>query len=108
MSSPTLLQPQVAGARAPFNQWVPVLFSLAFVCFTSTSFMGGSHTQVLVDHVWRALLGTWHRNITGTVNEVIRKVGHFFGYGAIGLLFRNAWHSSIRGASRRHQPSLAG
>ena len=58
--------------------------------------MGGSHTQVLVDHVWRALLGTWHRNITGTVNEVIRKVGHFFGYGAIGLLFRNAWHSSIR------------
>jgi VanZ family protein len=66
------------------------------VCFTSTSFMGGSHTQVLVDHVWNALLGTWHRNSTAIVNEVIRKVGHFFGYGAIGLLFRNAWHSSIR------------
>ena len=30
------------------------------------------------------------------VNEVCRKVGHFFGYGMIGLLFRNAWHSSIR------------
>ena len=96
MSSPTLLHPQVTAPRARVNQWVPVLLSLVFVCFTSTSFMGGSHTQVLVDNVWRAVLGTWHRNITATVNEVIRKVGHFFGYGMIGLLFRNAWHSSIR------------
>lgn len=58
--------------------------------------MGGSHTQVLVNDVWRAVLGKWHWNITGTVNQVIRKVGHFFGYGTIGLLFRSAWHSSIR------------
>lgn len=101
MSTPPLLlhSSHVAPHRAssrPSNQWAPVFFSLVFVCFTSTSFMGGSHTQVLVDAVWRALLGKWHWNITAIVNEVIRKVGHFFGYGMIGLLFRNAWHSSIR------------
>jgi VanZ family protein len=91
-----LLSSRVARQRAPSSQWVPVLLSLAFVCFTSTSFMGGSHTQVLVDDVWQAFLGKWHWDITGTVNEVARKVGHFFGYGMIGLLFRNAWHSTIR------------
>ena len=96
MSSPTLLHPHVTVPRTPLNQWVPVLFSLVFVCFTSTSFMGGSHTQVWLEDVWQAVLGKWHWDLTGPVNEVCRKVGHFFGYGTIGLLLRNAWHSSIR------------
>jgi VanZ family protein len=96
MSSPALLHPQVAVPRTPLNQWVPVLFSLAFVCCTSTSFMGGSHTQAWLEDVWQVVLGKWHWDLTGPVNEVCRKVGHFFGYGMIGLLFRSAWHSSIR------------
>jgi VanZ family protein len=96
MSSTALFSSYTAQQRTSSNRWLPVLLSLAFVCFTSTSFMGGSHTQVLVDDVWQAFLGNWHWDITGTVNEVIRKVGHFFGYGMIGILFRNAWHSSIR------------
>ena len=58
--------------------------------------MGGSHTQVLVNHAWKALFGNWHYNLTGVVNGDGRKVGHFFGYGTIGLLFRRAWHISIR------------
>ena len=85
----------VVPQRAASNHWVPVFLSLIFVCFTSTSFMGGSHTQVLVDDVWRTFLGKWHWDITGVVNEALRKIGHFFGYGMIGLLFRKAWHSSI-------------
>jgi VanZ family protein len=98
MSTPPVLLPfsHIAPNRTASNPWVPVLLSLVFICFTSTSFMGGSHTQVLVDDVWRAFLGKWHWDITGTVNEVIRKVGHFFGYGMVGLSFRNAWHGSIR------------
>lgn len=98
MSNPPVLlhSSHVTQQRAASNRWVPVFLSLVFVCFTSTSFMGGSHTQVLVDDVWRAFLGRWHWDITATVNEVLRKVGHFFGYGMIGILFRNAWHSSIR------------
>lgn len=69
--------------------------------------MGGSHTQVLVDDVWSTVLGTWHWNLTGVVNEVCRKVGHFLGYGMIGLLFRNAWHSSIRAQLTRLGVGLA-
>jgi VanZ family protein len=58
--------------------------------------MGGSHTQVIVDHAWRAIFGNWHASLIGPVNEDSRKVGHFFGYGTIGLLFRRAWHASMR------------
>ena len=51
----------------------------------------GSHTQVIVDHVWRAIFGNWHASLIGPINgDDGRKVGHFFGYGTIGLLFRAA------------------
>ena len=58
--------------------------------------MGGSHTQVLVDAVWKTFLGTWHWDLTGPVNEACRKVGHFIGYGLVSLLFSNAWYKSAQ------------
>jgi len=78
------------------SAWLPIACSLAFVCFTSSALMGGYHTQKVLDHVWRALLGNWHTDLIGPVNGDSRKIGHFFGYGAIGLLFRRAWHVSIK------------
>jgi VanZ family protein len=86
---------------------MPVLFSMVFVCFTSTSFMGGNHTQVLVNAVWRTFLGTWHWDLTAPANILGRKVGHFLGYGVIGLIFRNAWHTSIRAGLMRIGAGLA-
>ena len=61
--------------------------------------MGGTHTQVLVNAVWKAVLGTWHSNLTGQVNGIGRKVGHFFGYGLVSLIFRNAWYKSAQALS---------
>lgn len=78
------------------EHWIPVLFALIFVAVTSTSFMGGSHTQVLVRAVWRAVFGNWHLQWAAEVNQIGRKIGHFLGYGAIGLLFRKAWFATIR------------
>jgi VanZ family protein len=69
---------------------------MVFICFTSTSFMGGKTTQILVDAVWKVVFGTWHWELTGLVNGSCRKFGHFFGYGVIGLIFRNAWYTSAR------------
>jgi VanZ family protein len=82
-----------------WSHWMTVLCALIFIRLTSTSFMGGSHTQILVDAVWKAVFGTWHWDITGYVNEYCRKVGHFFGYGLVGLIFRNAWYNSAKAFS---------
>jgi VanZ family protein len=109
MSASPALFPSTRFAPRPSvrSAWFPVLCSLIFVCFTSTSFMGGNHTQVLVNLVWRTFLGKWHWDLTAPVNIMCRKVGHFFGYGVIGLIFRNAWHASIRARIMRIGASLA-
>jgi VanZ family protein len=95
-TTPMLFNPSRSSRPRSLHPWLPVLYALAFICFTSTTFMGGSHTQILVNAVWKAVLGTWHWNLTGPVNGIGRKVGHFFGYGIVGLIFRNAWYKSAR------------
>jgi VanZ family protein len=58
--------------------------------------MSGYHTQFVVNYVWNAVFGHWHYDDAGFVNFAGRKVGHFFGYGTIGLMFRKAWDNTLR------------
>jgi VanZ family protein len=96
-ASPMLLNPlQIPSPRGVKRVWLPVLCALAFIACTSTTFMGCQTTQVVVNAVWRALFGTWHWDLTGMVNGYFRKTGHFFGYGVISLLFRNAWYKTAK------------
>lgn len=83
-----------SAAQVGRKAWLPVLLALIFIRFTSTSFMGGTHTQILVTAVWNTFLGSWHRELTGPVNEYCRKTGHFIGYGLVSLIFLNAWRRS--------------
>jgi VanZ family protein len=95
-TSPALLNPSLSGNRAVSNGWLAVMFAILFVAFTSTTLMSGYHTQFIVNYVWKAIFGQWHCDDTGLVNLYGRKVGHFLGYGTIGLMFRKAWYSSLR------------
>ena len=95
-SFPILLNPsppRVSRVRRP--EWIYAIAGILFVCCTSTTFMGGSHTQVLVSAVWEAAVGKWHFEDAATLNVLLRKVGHFFGHGMLSLLFCRAWMSSI-------------
>jgi VanZ family protein len=106
----TELQPMSASPllfdRGPIEQpanlknvrlgWLPVLGALVFICFTSTNFMGGTHTQIVLNAVWKTFLGSWHWDLTGPVNVYGRKVGHFIGYGLVSLIFGNAWYKSAQ------------
>ena len=94
---PVLLSPSPVTSRRTLRRaWIPVLCAVLFVAFTSTTLMSGFHTQKIVDFAWDNVLGKWHRNDAGFVNLAGRKVGHFFGYGTIGLMFRRAWYHSLR------------
>jgi VanZ family protein len=109
-TSPALLNPATIELHRPHIElrrphielpavskvWIPVLFSLIFICFTSTTLMSGYHTQFVVNDLWKALFGNWHLNDwAGVVNGEGRKVGHVFGYGAVGLIFRHAWQQTL-------------
>lgn len=87
--------------RVRLRVWLPVFFSIAFICFTSTTLMSGYHTQFVVDDAWKLVFGKWHCNCTGPLNYDGRKLGHFFGYGLIGMIFRKAWHETLRDRARR-------
>jgi VanZ family protein len=94
---PALSNPSYAAPRRSVRAaWIAALCAVAFVAFTSTNLMGGSHTQIVVNGVWRVLFGKVNEQICGPINFFGRKVGHFFGYGTIGLIFRKAWYASLR------------
>jgi VanZ family protein len=54
--------------------------------------MDGTNTGLVVVALWKPLFGTSHIKLAWEINFIGRKVGHFFGYGIIGLIFRNAWY----------------
>jgi len=81
-------------ARTPRMHWLPVLGALIFICFTSTTLLGGTKTGMVVATVWKALFGSSHIKLAWEINFIGRKIGHFFGYGMVGLIFRNAWYKT--------------
>lgn len=100
-TSPAILNPSLELPRI-HKAWLPVFYSMAFICFTSSTLMSGYHTQFVVNDVWRTLFGNWHLNDwAGVANFDIRKFGHFFGYGAVGLIFRSAWQHTLRARAIR-------
>lgn len=100
-TSPALLQTSSIELPVVSKAWIRVFFSLTFICFTSSTLMSGYHTQFIVNSVWKAIFGNWHFDMTGIVNGDGRKIGHFFGYGAIGLVFRHAWHQTLSARAMR-------
>jgi VanZ family protein len=100
-TSPAILNPSLELPRI-HKAWLPVLFSLIFICFTSSTLMSGYHTQFVVNDLWKAMFGDWHlKDWAGVLNFQARKTGHFFGYGAVGLIFRHAWHNTLRARAIR-------
>jgi VanZ family protein len=74
--------------------WVPVLFGIAVICGESTNTMGAVHTSL-----WLTQLVSWAGHPDGPVallNHLLRKSGHFTGYGLLGICFARGWFSLLR------------
>ncbi len=87
---PSPLRPSLPKA------WIPVLFGLCVICFESTPLMGGNRTGRWLTEIWPSILGQANTPFFGEVHHILRKIGHFTGYGTLGLLFRKAWYRSVR------------
>jgi VanZ family protein len=98
-ATPVLFNPVQTRTRPQVDvrsEWLFAFLALVFVACTSTTFMGCQTTQVVVNAVWKALFGTWHFDKLGLINALCRKEGHFFGYGFLSLIFRNAWYKTAK------------
>ncbi len=69
--------------------WLPALLGIVAICTESSRGMGSDHTIIWVQRLC-SLTHIKHLDLPG-MNYALRKCGHLFGYGALGILFTRIW-----------------
>lgn len=96
-TSPVQFFPRPLPVQRPFYKvWIPVLCGLTLICCESTPVMGGGTTGRWLTDIWPRILGQANTPFFGEVHIFLRKLGHFTGYGTLGLLLHKAWYRSVR------------
>jgi VanZ family protein len=78
------------------SAWFPVIIGLTVIFFESTNTMSGANTGHWLLALCHWLWGQTNEASVALANLVLRKLGHFCGYGTLGLLFYRAWLISLR------------
>ncbi len=93
-SPPATSEPQL---RRKLSAWLPVLFCVLVIATESTVYFGADHTSGPLQQFCEWLLGrridgaTWDR-----VHFLIRKSGHFTGYGILSAAWFRAFWMTLR------------
>lgn len=75
--------------------WLPVLLGVGVIALESTLWFGTDNTSVPFRRVFEALFGAISDSAWQEIHHIIRKCGHFFGYGIIGLAWLRAWWMTL-------------
>jgi VanZ family protein len=65
------------------------------IALESTKWFGADHTSHPLRWLWECLFGAVTNVQWDVVHHAIRKCGHFFGYGLIGLAWLRAWWMTL-------------
>jgi VanZ family protein len=71
--------------------WLPVAIGIAIIVIESTEMFGSNHTSGPLRRIVEFFIGHMANARWELVHHYIRKTGHFFGYGFIGLAWLRAW-----------------
>jgi VanZ family protein len=77
------------------SAWLPVAVGIAVIAFESTEFMGSNYTSGPLRLLFEALFGSVADDRWDVLHHLIRKSGHFLGYGGIGLMWLRAWWMTL-------------
>ena len=86
------------GLRFWISAWWPVAVGIVLVMMESTEYLGSDHTSHPLRWLFQALFGPVSNARWEIIHHYIRKSGHFFGYGALGLVWLRAWWMSLPGS----------
>jgi VanZ family protein len=75
--------------------WWPVAAGIAVIATESTEALGSDHTSGPLRLLWQAIFGHVSDARWELMHHLIRKCGHFVGYGAIGLAWLRAWWMTL-------------
>lgn len=71
--------------------WLPVGFMLLMIWRESTDGFSSAHTGTFLRPLAESLFGQFSDTHWETVHHVLRKTGHFLGYGTLGVTWLRAW-----------------
>jgi VanZ family protein len=83
------------GLKSWLSAWLPVAVGVGVIALESTKFGGADYTSHPLRWLWEAIFGAVADAHWAVIHHLIRKSGHFFGYGAIGLAWLRAWWMSL-------------
>ncbi len=78
------------------SAWLPVLIGLCIIAMESTEAFGSDHTSGPLRAIFQAIFGPLSDPSWGLTHHIIRKSGHFIGYGLLGLAWLRAWWMTFR------------
>ena len=73
------------------NVWFPVVLGIGIIAIESQDFMGADHTSGPLRWLFQAIFGHVSDTSWEVVHHDLRKSGHFFFYGFMGLAWLRAW-----------------
>jgi len=79
------------GLKFWIGVWWPVVASIAVIAIESSESFGSDHTSRPLRMIWEAIFGRVSNAQWDLIHHLLRKSGHFLGYGAIGLAWLRAW-----------------
>lgn len=72
-----------------------MLAGICVIAVESTAYFGADHTSKPLRWLFESIFGPVDDDRWGIIHHLIRKSGHFLGYGTIGLLWLRAWWMSL-------------
>jgi VanZ family protein len=83
------------GLKYWLSAWIPVAVGAVVICLESTEWMGADHTTGPLRWLFQMIFGPIGNARWEVVHSLIRKSGHFIGYGGIGLTWLRAWWMTL-------------
>ncbi len=77
------------------SAWLPVAVGIAVIMVESTEWFGADQTSHPLRWLWQAIFGPVSPASWEIIHHLIRKTGHFFAYGFIGLAWLRAWWMTL-------------
>ncbi len=95
------------GIRIWISAWLPVAVGICIVLIESTPYFGSDRTSHPLRWLVQLVFGKLSDATWEILHHLIRKTGHFVGYGVLGLAWLRAWRMTLPGAQFLSQAGLA-
>jgi VanZ family protein len=77
------------------STWLPPALGVFVICGESTEAMGAAHTSHFLRPIFEHFFGPISDAAWSLFHHILRKSGHFCGYGTLSLLWLRAWHRTL-------------